>query len=163
MSRRPSDRWKSLLHGDAGVWREPPDDVFERALDLGDQKRLPRGDARRRVRAKVTDVRSAGGPSVADDARILAASCPDGEVSVLVHPPLDDARWRFEVRVWFADAPADSTATVGLVHDDHVLQRVEVGDGETLRFDDVVPEGWTLEIHMPGGATVVLDDPFHAE
>lgn len=145
-----------------GPWVDPPDDVVERALGVKSSRRLPRRDEKKTVHVDPADVRSGDGAAVADDAMIVAGSCAGGDVSVLVHPPLDDALWRFEARVWLAESDGDASATIGLVHDDHVLQSHAAADGAMVRFEEIAPEGWCLEVHMPNGEVVVLDDPFHA-
>lgn len=144
-----------------GPWIDPPDDVVERSLRTKSSRRLPRRDTSKVVQFDPVDVRSGDGAAVADDAMIVAGSCDGGDVSVLVHPPLDDVHWRFEARVWLAENDGDAKATIGLVHDDHVLQSHAASDGEMVRFEEVAPEGWCLEVHMPTGEVVVLDDPFH--
>lgn len=146
-----------------GAWQEPSDEVLGRALGATKEKRLANVKRTRPMQWQASDVRGDGGSAVADDARIVAGSCTGGEISVLVHPPLRDASWRFEARVWLTEAPADARAVIGLVHGDHVLQRHEARDGEMVRFEEIVAEGWTLEIHLPGGETVLLGDPFHGE
>ena len=161
--RRSAREWLDLLAQGGARWKEPPEDLVSRALGARREKRLPRTKRRRTVHWDAADVRSPGGPSVADDAKIVAGSCPGGEVSVLVHPPLENATWSFEARIWFAEPDDTARAVIGLVHDDHVLQRHEVADGEMCRFEEIVPDGWSLEIHLPDGDTVVLDDPFHTE
>jgi hypothetical protein len=147
----------------SGAWAEPPETLVERAFDAVREERMPRVCSRRVKARPSADVRSGDSAAVADDARIVAASCPGGEISVLVHPPLRSAEWRFELRVWLPDADRDAVAQVALVHDDHVLHRCGVLDGRTVRFEEVSASGWTLEIHLPSGHTVVLDDPFTAE
>lgn len=146
-----------------GIWAEPSDDVLARAFGARTEAILPRARRPRGIEWQAADVRSGGDASVADDAKIVAGSCAGGEISVLVHPPLRDASWHFEARVWLRDAATDARAVIGLVHGEHVLQQLAARDGETVRFDEVVAGGWALEIHLPNGESVVLRDPFGTE
>ena len=152
-----------------GTWTTPPDHLTASAVAVAGRRRPPRPSRSVPLSCLPVDVRG-DAVVMADDARIVAGSCEEGEVSVLVRPPLEDANWSFEARVWCSDtgqggAHGDpgATITVVLVHDDHVIRSVEVADGARARVEDVVPGRWRLEIHMPGGTTLVLDDPFAGE
>ena len=147
-----------------GVWREPPAELVDRAVRVRTEKRLPPSHRTRPVSWSATDVRGDAAAVTDDDARIVAASADAGELSLLVRPPRRDARWSFELRVWLGpEDEAAPAAEVGLVHGDHVVARHEVRDGEVLRFREIVPAGWSLEIHMPDGEALVVHDPFGRE
>ena len=146
-----------------GSWRAPNEDVLVRTLGLGMEDPLPSLGSRQQVQWNTAGIRGEGAASVADDATIVAGSCPAGEISVLVRPPLMNAAWSFECRVWLHDAAPTLHAVIALLHEDHVLRRCQARDGETVCFEEVVAEGWTLEFHLPGGDSIVLEDPFAAE
>lgn len=139
-------------------WALPSDDLVDQVA------RMPRGKRTRRPEKPLVfgwnapDVRG-GGSAVADDARIVARSCPAGEISVLSFPAADDGRTRIEGRVWLRN-PSKEPVSVVLAHEDHVIVQIEALDGEPFASEEVLAPGWQIEIHFPSGETVVLGDPF---
>lgn len=101
------------------------------------------------------DVRGAG---VADamESQLISHFFPEAEVGLIAVPPSADGIWKLEGRVWLT-SPAPKPITLVLAQDDHVLQTIEVADGEFFTLEEVMGPGWRLEMHLPDGPVLTLD------
>lgn len=139
-------------------WAMPSDDVTARASRLPRERRVPRPQEPLVMHWDAPDVRGEGS-AVADDARIVARSCPAGEISVMSFPPSHDGRVRVEGRVWLRK-PSKEEISIVLGHEDHVVSELQTPDGAPFVCDEILAPGWQIEIHFPSGESVVLGDPF---
>ncbi len=139
-------------------WGTPGAPARRRARRLPGDQAVP-GPIANPVRIPVTppDVRGAGTASL-DDARMVTRVFSWGEVGVLVSLPQGDDPWRIDGRVWLR-SPHGKRVRLVLVHDDHVLGSTEADDGEPFCFQEMLPAGWSLEVHVPGQRPVVMEDP----
>jgi hypothetical protein len=48
---------------------------------------------------------------------------------------------------------------VALVHGEHVIATTTVRSGADFEIEEVVGEGWHLEIRLPGGGGLTLEEP----
>jgi hypothetical protein len=138
-------------------WALPPASVRARTRRFpGHIATPPAASARRTMAWLPTDVRSdtLNGPA---GSRIVSQILDEAELSVQATPPQGDGAWRLEGRVWLRK-PAGRIQLV-LRHDDHILARREVDDGEFFEIEDVVGPGWVLEVHLPSGQLLTLEDP----
>ena len=104
-----------------------------------------------------SDVRGAGLLETGG-ARMVSHSTPEADLGVLAVPPRGNGPWRIEGRIWLA-RPATGSIRIVLVHDDHVFAARETEDGGRFTLEEVLPPGWTLEVHLPGGRTLLVKDP----
>jgi len=143
------------------AWRVPDESITRRATQMPKRRRTRSPRDPLALSWQAPDVRG-GGSAVAEDGRIVARSCPGGELSVLAFPRDENGECRIEGRVWLR-SPSPEAILVVLLHEDHVVHQLEATDGETFVARELLAPGWQLEIHFPTGETVVLPDPFHEE
>jgi hypothetical protein len=103
------------------------------------------------------DVRG-GGLGGATENRVVSQVFPHAEVGIVAVPPRGDGSWRIEGRVWL-EQNDERPIQLLLVHDDHVIARSRTHDGDFFSFDEVVGPGWVLEVHLPRGEVLTLEDP----
>lgn len=139
-------------------WELPPDHVRLRARGFPGRPSTPAAPAAHRAMPwSPTDVRSDGLPGVAGS-RVVSQVLDEVELSLMASPPHGDGPWRLEGRIWLRKPSAEPIHLV-LRHEDHVLTRRDVGDGEYFEIEDVVGPGWVLEVHLPNRSVLTLEDP----
>lgn len=147
-----------LGHVHRGPWSRPSRKVRDRV------RRMPRGEMLEGVDAhsmpsyRPDDVRAASDSLAGGDEVVVTCPHDDADVTVSISPPDAEGRWRLSGRAWLLGA-ASGDVTLALVHEDHVLQTSTVADGEYFELEDVLPDGWHLEVHLPGGSSLRVDDP----
>jgi hypothetical protein len=143
-------------------WRTPDPELVRRAGRLP-KKLRPAPDVRRPLPLSwdAVDVRGTGSGTV-EEGRIVARSCPGADLSIVVLPPRGEHLWVVEGRIWLR-RPVGSRILLVFTQGDHVVRQEEVDDGEHFRIEELVGPGWTLEIHLPAGDTILLHDPFTAD
>jgi len=140
-------------------WTAPPARLRGKVIGLARGRDIAPGPAARPrvIPRAAADVRG-GGPGGAPETRMVSYSFPGAEVGLLTVPPAGDDGWRIEGRVWLA-VPSERPIRVLLIHEDHVLAETSLLDGSRFRIDETVGPGWCLELHLPDGETIVLEDP----
>ena len=156
--KRCSISLKTRLLSARRRWGLPSADVVDRVARLPRAPRAPHPRDPTVMEWDAPDVRG-GGSAVADDARIVARSCPAGEISVMSFPPSHDGRIRVEGRVWLRESSEEDIVIV-LGHEDHVVSELRTSDGMPFHCEELLAPGWQVEIHFPSGDSVVLGDPF---
>ena len=152
MKQDRREKWARALFG-----HEPSMEVFERAARVPEVVPAPPVARSYEILIRPRDVRGTGA-GVAGDARIVAQSTDDAQVSIMVLPPSGDRQWQLEGRVWLKQ-PSDQPIGVVLCHDDHVLQQCTLPDGGRFRMSETMAAGWSLEFHLPSGNVLVMKDP----
>ncbi len=138
-------------------WVAPPTELSSAARRRPQGATLPPAPTQpRNVRWAPADVR--GGVSTASASRMVSRMFPQAELGIVAIPPEASGEWRIEGRVWLREADARAIQVL-LVHDDHVIASTEVFDGGYFELEDVVGSGWSLELHLPTGETLRLEDP----
>lgn len=155
---RPAEL-ESLLEWMSGAnWIAPPDEVRERAWSvLGSETPIPNVSARAQA-LQPSDVRAAS-TMIDEDRRLVAHSADHLDLSLLVERQSElQGLLSIDGRVWLVDEGSESIDVVW-THQDHVLAHQRIASGESFVFEGAPVHGWTLEIHVPGQPTVVLEDP----
>ena len=144
-----------------GQWHRPPRALADRVRRFpADAPAPPRSDHTESLAWMPSDVRSGSDVRNAGEPVLLSRILDDGELAITAVVPEDGGAWSFTGRVWLHDdAGGKAQVKVLLVHDDHVLSDITVKSGEFFEFEEVVAEGWSIEVHMPNDSTLVLDDP----
>ncbi len=137
-----------------GVVQRIPSDLVQRQPSRVPP--LPMG--KRRVAWRPKDIRGVDF-AIESGPRMLNLSDPEAEVSIRVSPPTADVMWTFEGSIWLTTDAPDPTINLVLLLGDHVLELATARDGEEFVIRQVVGAGWTLEIHLPSGKSLVLEDP----
>ena len=91
------------------------------------------------------------------DEVVLTRSLEEAELTITLRNTDGAGTWLVGGRVWLHQ-PATGVIRVALVHESHVLTLVEIGDGEFFELEEVLPRHWHLEIHLPTGTCLRLDD-----
>ena len=148
------------LHRDRATWALPPESVLERSLETRREQPLPIPKQPVRLEPALADVRAAQGALASEEATIVAGTCNAGQVSVLMRPPMADAAWRFEIRVW-ASAPDQSRdVKIALVHDDHLIARATTSSAGSLSSSRrYFPLAGFWKSTSPAARVVVIEDP----
>lgn len=138
-------------------WAMPPADLSRRAQRFPGRPETPPPPRRARPAHWVAgDVRAhpLGGSS---QSHLVSEIVDDAEISVAAVPPEGDGTWRIEGRVWLRRG--EGAIRLVLRQDDHVLVHAATRDGEFFELDEPVGPGWVLEIHLPSGEVVSVEDP----
>jgi len=138
-------------------WDSPPETAVWAALSRPAEPAPARPGRPRRVDWEPVDVRGVG-LGATGLARVASQALRDGEVGIVAVPPGPEGRWRITGKVWTHGRPT-ATAEIVLVHDDHVVGVTRTGESGDFELEEVVGPGWSLEIHLPGGETVTLEEP----
>ena len=157
---RPAELESLLEWMSAATWIAPPDEARDRALSvLGSEAAIPAVTARAQS-VQPSDVRAAS-TMIDEDRRLIAHSADHLDLSLLVERRHDrQGLLSIDGRVWLVDEGSESrTIDVVWTHEDHVLAHDRVASGESFTFEGAPVHGWTLEIHVGGQPTVVLEDP----
>ena len=152
---------ESLLEWMSGsTWVAPPDAVRDLALSVhGSEAAIPTVSARAQS-LQPSDVRAAS-TMIGEDRRLVAHSADHLDLSLLVERQSDfQGLLSIDGRVWLAEEESNSREIdVVWTHEDHVLAHERIASGESFTFEGAPVHGWTLEIHVQGQPTVVLEDP----
>jgi hypothetical protein len=89
---------------------------------------------------------------------VVTRSHEAADFTVSIRPPDAEGVWRVGGRVWLLEE-SNQRLSAALMHGDHVLQSTRIVDGEYFELEDVLPRGWHLEIHLPEGVCVRVEDP----
>ena len=138
-------------------WAYPPAELSRRAQRFPGRPGTPAPPREvRPARWVAGDVRAhpLGGSS---QSYLVSEIVDEAEISVAAVPPDGDGTWRIEGRVWLRHGPGDIRLI--LRQDDHVLIHTTARDGEFFELDEPVGPGWVLEIHLPSGEVVAVEDP----
>lgn len=142
----------------ARSWTSPPARLREKvrrfpgAIDTPSAPRHSQG-----LQWAPPDVRG-GGLGGGTENRVVSQVFPGAEVGIVAVPPRGDGSWRIEGRVWL-EKKDDRPIQLLLVHDDHVIARSKTSDGDFFSLEEVVGPGWVLEVHLPVGEVLTLEDP----
>lgn len=138
-------------------WAVPPASARRRARRLPSETPVRRLSPDAYLVARPADVRSStvlGEP----ETTFTSHSSENADISLAL--TVRGGFLQIEGRIWRADQDARAAEMeIVWVHGEHVLGRVLVGDGEMFRFEGAPVRGWTLEIALPGGRSLVLQDP----
>jgi len=138
-------------------WTSPPADLSQRARRFPGRPHTPPPPHEVRPATWVAgDVRAhpLGGSS---PSHLVSEIVDDAEISVAAVPPDGDGTWRIEGRIWLRRG--EGAIRLVLRQDDHVLVHTATRDGEFFELDEPVGPGWVLEIHLPSGEVVAVEDP----
>lgn len=141
-------------------WERPPQSVRDRVRRPPAEELLADVEPIEVVSVTPDDVRAAETSLDEGEEIVISRSHEAADLTVSVQPPAEDGTWHISGRVWLTADVADATRIhVALVHDDHVLLTREAEDGEFFELEEVLPRGWQLEVHLPGGLCLRVDDP----
>ncbi|MAF27202.1 MAG: hypothetical protein QF819_01310 [Gemmatimonadota bacterium] len=140
-------------------WVAPPERVRKLVERLPDGRLLPDLTAAARPLAWApADVRG-GGMGAAGQTRMVSRVVPEAEVGIMATPPKGDGRWRIQGKVWLRKEKPGDAVRIALIHQEHVIARADLPSGGDFVLDEAVGSGWTLEVHLPDGETLTLEDP----
>ena len=138
-------------------WEMPPDTLRRRVRRRPTVPQAPAPSRASKALAwAASDIRGDG--SFTAEGRHIARVFPEAELGIMATPPGSDGLWTLEGRVWLR-RPSDEPIRVSLMVDSHVLACAGVSDGEYFEFAELLSPGWRLELRLPDGKTLVLDDP----
>ncbi len=139
-------------------WESPPDSAAESAAERPKESAaLPLPEAES-VEWQESGVRSPEGSlAAAGEARLASRVFDDGEVGILAIPPHGDGRWVIRGKVWLRHDTG--SIQISLVDGEHVVATTTVQSGADFVIEEVVDEGWHLEIRLPGGGGFTLKEP----
>ena len=75
----------------------------------------------------------------------------------MVVPPLGEGLWHIRGRIWLRP-PHPTPTRIVLAHQDHVLADMVTDPRGRFRLDEALTPGFHLEIHLPTGRVVELQD-----
>jgi hypothetical protein len=141
-------------------WDAPAEDARRRAREIPHTEHAVPAVSTTARSLRPSDVRAAS-TLLDEDRRLVSHSARHVDLSLLVERHTErQGLLALEGRAWLADEqPRERAIDVVWAHDDHVIDHRRLGDGETFRFEGAPVRGWTLEIHVEGEPTVVLEDP----
>lgn len=141
-------------------WSTPAENARQRAWRIPEsQDPVPAVSTTARS-VRPSDVRAAS-TLLDEDRRLVSHSAEHVDLSLLVERHSDrQCLLSIEGRAWLAEGRPTTTAIeVVWTHEDHVIDHRRLTDGASFRFEGAPVRGWTLEIHVAGEPTVVLEDP----
>ncbi|HMB70716.1 MAG TPA: hypothetical protein VKU85_15485 [bacterium] len=151
----PDELLDWLAAGRGRGWTMPPESVRRRSLSRAGTPAPGRPRRRRKAEWEPADVRGAAAPA-SGQPRALTGSAPGIVVSLLVTPRPGEHRREIRGKVWLEER---ASASLFLVHDDHVVGEVTLASSGEFLFDDPLPPGWSLEVHPRRGTALVIADP----
>jgi hypothetical protein len=140
------------------TWETPPDTIAAFAEKRPNEPVVAPSPETESVEWRPAGVRGVeGGLATAGEARLASQVFEDGEVGILAVPPRGDGRWVIRGTIWLRRGDGD--IHVSLVHGEHVIATTTVRSGADFEIEEVVGEGWHLEIRLPGGGGLRLEEP----
>ena len=155
-----TDLERTLEWMGAAGWSAPPQPASDEAASVpASIDAVPAvSSAARRV--EPSDVRAAS-TLIDEDRRLIGHSWEHVDVSLLIEHSIErHGLLTIEGRLWCTDdEDAGRPIDVVWTHEDHVLGHVRVHEGDVFSLEGAPVPGWTLEIHVEGRPTVLVEDP----
>ncbi len=147
-----------VLEGlDEQTWEAPPEEVLRRVRRMEDSEVLPEPEESLVESCAPEDVRAAAAAIDDGDEVVITRSHEDADLTITIQPPDGEGDWMVSGRIWLRQE-SEEPMQVALVHETHVLAAKRVENGEYFEFEEVLPRQWYLEVHLPTGACLRIDD-----
>jgi anti-sigma factor RsiW len=142
----------------ASSWETPPEALAASAEKRPSEPTVVPPPETESVEWSLAGVRAVGGSlATAGEARFASQVFDDGEIGILAVPPRGDGRWIIRGTIWLRRGEGD--IHVSLVHGEHVISTTTVRSGVDFEIEEVVGAGWHLEVRLPGGGGLRLEEP----
>lgn len=139
------------------AWTPAPDHLVDGLMAAPGRGTAPgSAEASRVLEWEASDVR---GVASATPTRVVARGFDDGEIAISAEPHGDDGGWAIRGTVWVRGVAAvDRPITVVLLLEDHVIAMRRTESGAVFEFEEFLPEGWSIEVHLPSGRAITIVD-----